>query len=251
MIDTRRISSTRWWNDRKLWFFLLFFFLIFLIRLSKGSIYKDVYYFISKPFWSGEFQREIIQESNNKELNMKLIQLDKDNKRLRDILNLQSSADESRISASVISRQTGTWWKQVLLNKGERDGVEIGDAVVGPGGLLGIIDNISFLTSSVKLLTATDSKVGVWNQRSNIHGLLVGLGTNSPRLIFYSKDLDVKEGDFIFSSPASTLLPPNIPIGIIESVDQESQPTLIAAVQLIAKPEAIDWVQVIKIQFNE
>ena len=61
----------------------------------------------------------------------------------------------------------------------------------------------------------------------------------------------MKEGDFIFSSPASTLLPPNIPIGIIESVDKESQPTLIASVQLIAKPEAIDWVQVLKIQFNE
>ena len=248
MVGTRRISSTRWWNKSKLWIFILFFLLISLVRLSKGSIYKNFYYFISKPFWPGQFQREIIQESNNKELIMKLIQLNKDNKRLRDILNLQISAEDTRISASVISRQTGTWWKQVLLNKGKRDGVEIGDAVVGPGGLVGIIENISFLTSSVKLLTANDSKVGAWNQRSNIHGLLVGLGTNSPRLIFYSKELDVKEGDFIFSSPASTLLPPNIPIGIIESVDKDSQSTVIASVQLLAKPEAIDWVQILKIQ---
>ena len=249
MVANRRISSTRWWNNRNLWFFILFFSSILFLRFSKGSIYKDFYYIISKPFWPGQFQREIIQESNNKELIMKLIQLNKDNKRLRDILNLQISAEDTRISASVISRQTGTWWKQVLLNKGKRDGVEIGDAVVGPGGLVGIIENISFLTSSVKLLTANDSNVGAWNQRSNIHGLLVGLGTNSPRLVFYSKDLDVKVGDFVYSSPASTLLPPNIPIGIIESLDKESQSTLIAAVQLLAKPEAIDWVQVLKISF--
>ena len=220
-----------------------------MVRLSKGSIYKDFYYIISKPFWSGQFQREIIQESKFKELNMRLIQLNKDNKRLRNILKLQNSSDENKISASVISRQTKSWWKQLVLNKGSRDGVEIGDAVIGPGGLVGIIENISLLTSTVKLLTATDSKVGVWNQRSNIHGLLVGLGTNSPRLVFYSKDLDVKVGDFIFSSPASTLLPPNIPIGIIESLDKESQSTVTASVQLIARPEAIDWVQVLKIKF--
>ncbi len=249
MIDTRRISSTRWWNKKNLWFLIVFFLSIFLIRLTKGSIYKDFYYLISKPFWPGQFQREIIQDSNFKELNLRLIQLDEDNKRLRNILKLQNASDENKISASVISRQTGTWWKQVLLNKGKRDGVEIGDAVIGPGGLVGIIENISLLTSSVKLLTSTDSKVGVWNQRSNIHGLLVGLGTNSPRLVFYSKDLDVKVGDFVYSSPASTLLPPNIPIGIIESLDKESQSTLIAAVQLLAKPEAIDWVQVLKISF--
>ena len=248
MVDNRRISSTRWWNKRKLWFFILFFSSILFVRFSKGSIYKDFYYIISKPFWPGQFQREIIQESNIKELNLKLIQLDKDNRRLRNILKLQSVADDSKISAAVISRQTGTWWKQLVLNKGKRDGVEIGDAVIGPGGLVGIVDNISFLTSSVQLLTSSESKVGVWNQRSNIHGLLVGLGTNYPRLVFYSKDLDVKEGDFVFSSPASTLLPPNLPVGIIQSIDTESKSTLIAEVQLLAKPEAIDWVQVLKIQ---
>ena len=249
MIDSRRLSSTRWWNKRKLWIFIFFLLLISFVRLSKGSLYRDFYYFISKPFWPGQSQKEIIKDSHYKELNIKLTQIEKDNKRLRKLLNLQISSDESKINAAVISRQTGTWWKKVILNKGKKDGVQIGDSVIGPGGLLGIIENTSFLTSSVKLLTSTESKVGVWNQRSNIHGLLVGLGNNSPRLVFYSKDLDVKEGDFISSSPASTLLPPNIPIGIIESIDNESQSTLVAIVQLLAKPEAIDWVQVLKIKY--
>tara|TARA_B100000965_G_scaffold168733_1_gene140743 strand:- start:159 stop:908 length:750 start_codon:yes stop_codon:yes gene_type:complete len=248
MIENRRISSTRWWNKRNFWLLIFFFSFILFVRVSKGSLYKDFYYFISRPFWPGQFQREILEDSTYKELNVKVNQLDKDNKRLRKILELQSVSDKGTINAAVISRQTSTWWKQVILNKGKKDGVEIGDSVVGPGGLVGIIENTSFLTSSVKLLTATQSKVGVWNQRSNIHGLLVGLGNNSPILIFYSKGLDVKEGDFIFSSPASTLLPPNIPIGIIESIDNESRSTLVAVVQLLAKPEAIDWVQVLKIE---
>ena len=123
-----------------------------------------------------------------------------------------------------------------------------GDAVLGPGGLIGMIDNTSFFTSTVKLLTSPSSKVGAWIQKDNIHGLLVGVGDDTPRLIFYSKNIDVEVGDFILSSPASTLLPPNIPIGIIESVDKQSNNTISASVQLIAKPQAIDWVQILKMK---
>ena len=65
-------------------------------------------------------------------------------------------------------------------------------------------------------------------------------------MIFYSKDIDIKVGDLILSSPASTLLPPNIPIGIIESINQDSRPTTTASVQLLANPQAIDWVQILK-----
>ena len=249
MIENRRISTTRWWNKKQIWRVIFFLSLILFLRLSKSTIFRDFYYLISKPFWPGQYQNEVLRDSYTKGLNIKLIQLQKDNTRLRKLLKLQRVAEEDKISAAVISRQTGSWWQQIILNKGQKDGVEVGDAVVGPGGLIGIVQNTSIITASVKLLTSSESKVGVWNQRSNVHGLLVGVGNNKPKLIFYSKDLDVKEGDFVLSSPASTLLPPNIPIGIIEKLDQESQTTLTADVQLIAKPEAIDWVQVLKIKF--
>ena len=249
MIENRRISTTRWWNKKQIWRVIFFLSLILFLRLSKSTIFRDFYYLISKPFWPGQYQNEVLRDSYTKGLNIKLIQLQKDNTRLRKLLKLQRVAEEDKISAAVISRQTGSWWQQIILNKGQKDGVEVGDAVVGPGGLIGIVQNTSIITASVKLLTSSESKVGVWNQRSNVHGLLVGVGNNKPKLIFYSKDLDVKEGDFVLSSPASTLLPPNIPIGIIEKLDQESQTRLTAVVQLIAKPEAIDWVQVLKVKF--
>ena len=246
MNKTRRIVTSRWWNNKNLWFLLIFLFLIVFLRFSKSLIYRDIYYFLSKPFWPGQYQREILLESHDKELNTKLKQLEKDNLRLRSLLYLKKTTDDLKIDSSVISRNTGSWWRKIILNKGERNGVKTGDAVVGPGGLLGLIDEVSIFTSSVKLLTSPESKVGVWVQRTNIHGLLKGVGDDSPKLIFYSKDIDIKVGDLILSSPASTLLPPNIPIGIIESIDQDLRPTTIANVQLLAKPQAIDWVQILK-----
>ena len=248
MLDLRRISTSRWWHKKKNWIlFGIFLFLVF-IRISKGSVYKDFYYFISKPFWPGPFQKEVILKSINQEYLINLNLLKKDNIRLRGILSLQESSIDDTISAAVISRKTGSWWRQLTLNKGSKDGVEIGSTVIGPGGLLGRVINTSLFTSSVKLLTSPESKVGVWLDRIQKSGLLVGVGDHQPSLILYSKDADIKVGDFVSSSPASTLLPPNIPIGIVQSVDEPIKAKKTAKILLLAKPDVIDWVQILKVK---
>ena len=248
MLDIRRISSSRWWHKKKSWiFFGIFLFLVF-VRISKGSLYKDFFYFISKPFWPGQFQKEVILESLEKESLIKLNLLKKDNIRLRKILYLQESSNSDSISAAVISRKTGSWWRQIILNKGSKDGVEIGSTVIGPGGLLGRVNSISLFTSSVTLLTSPQSKVGVWLDRTQINGLLVGSGDDYPNLILYSKNADIKVGDFISSSPASTLFPPNIPIGIVQSIHKPIKAKKTAKISLLANPQVIDWVQILKVK---
>jgi len=247
MLDIRRISTSRWWHKKKNWILFGFFLFFVLVRITKGSFYKDFYYFISKPFWPGQFQKELILKSLDQESLIKLNLLKKDNIRLRKILSLQESSNDDIISAAVISRKTGSWWRQILLNKGSKDGVEIGSTVIGPGGLLGRVKNTSLFTSSVTLITSPESKLRVWIDRIQINGLLVGLGEDYPSLILYSKDADIKVGDFVSSSPASTLLPPNIPIGIIQSIDEPLKSKKTAKISLLAKPQLIDWVQILKL----
>ncbi len=247
MLGIRRISTNRWWHKKKNWIFFAIFLFLVLVRVSKGSFYKDFYYFISKPFWPGQFQKEIVIENIDKEYLIKLKLLKKDNMRLRRILSLRESSKDDYISAAVISRKTGSWWRQIILNKGSKDGVEIGNIIIGPGGLLGRVNNTSFFTSSVTLITSPASKLGVWVDRIQVNGLLVGLGDNHPSLILYSKDADIKVGDFVSSSPASTLLPPNIPIGIVQSIDETLKSKKTAKISLLANPQVIDWVQILKL----
>ncbi len=246
MLGIRRISPNRWHKKKNWILFAIFLFLVF-VRISKGSYYKDLYYFISKPFWPGQFQKEIVLESIDQEYLMKLNLLKKDNLRLRQILSLQESSNNENISAVVISRKTGSWWRQIILNKGSKDGVEIGNIVIGPGGLLGRVKDTSLFTSSVTLVTSPESKLGVWVDRIQVNGLLVGLGDDYPSLILYSKDADIKVGDFVSSSPASTLLPTNIPIGIVQSIDETLKSKKTAKISLLAKPHVIDWVQILKV----
>ena len=50
------------------------------------------------------------------------------------------------------------------------------------------------------------------------------------------------------SSPASTLLPPNIPIGVVQSVSEPLKAKKTAKILLMAKPNVIDWVQILKVK---
>ena len=250
MFDIRRVSSSRWWHKKKSWIFIgIFLFLVF-VRISKGSLYKDFFYFISKPFWPGQFQKEIIIKSIDQESFIKLNLLKKHNLRLRRNLCLQDSSNTDSISAAVISRKTGSWWRQIVLNKGSKDGVQIGSTVIGPGGLLGRVNSTSLFTSSVSLLTSPQSKVGVWLDRIQINGLLIGSGDDYPKLILYSKNADIKVGDVISSSPASTIFPPNIPIGIDHSIEEPLKAKKIVKISLLAKTHAIDWVQILKVKIK-
>ena len=216
-----------------------------MVRLSKGAGFVDAYALLSRPFWPGPAQREWVSSAASLEDQARLSLLEQDNRRLRNLLELQrTGGEDSIVDAAVISRQPRGWWQLLELGKGSLHGISVADAVLGPGGLVGRVQSVTPTTARVRLLTAPGSEVGVWLPRSRRHGLLVGLGTNRPQLRFIDKNLDVRAGDLVSTSPASTLLPPNVPVGVIQFVDERAVPAPKAVVQLIAAPEAIDWVQV-------
>ena len=101
MLGIRRISTNRWWHKKKNWILFTIFLFLAFVRISKGSFYKDFYYFISKPFWPGQFQKEVILKSVDQESLIKLNLLKKDNIRLREILFLQQSIHMTRVILSV------------------------------------------------------------------------------------------------------------------------------------------------------
>ena len=231
---------------RRFWLIFVFVALLFSVRWTKGAGYLDFYSVLLKPIFPGTAQREWIKEGDNIEKNIRLKLLEEDNLRLRRALSLQEFENDKRISAAVISRSSSSWWQQLEINKGAKDGIVRGQTVIGPGGVIGLVDSTTLLTSRVRLLTDPGHQIGVWIDRTKRHGILIGMGTNRPKLIFLNKNSLAKIGDAVTTSPASTLLPPNLIIGIVQFVDEKALPAPFAIVQLTASPEAIDWVQVLK-----
>ena len=245
MGSTLKITKGRWNIIRVAFPWIAVFICLFLVRLSKGFLVADAYAILSRPFWPGPAQREWIMSSTDLERRVKIKLLEEDNYRLRGLLKLsQDGVKSGNIGAAVISRSPQGWWQQLELGKGSLNGIRSDDPVFGPGGLVGRVQSVTPVTSRVRLLTAPGSEVGVWLPRSGRHGLLIGLGSSRPQLRFIEKNPDVLPGDLVTTSPASTLLPPNLPVGVIQTIDFKAFPAPYASVQLIAAPEAIDWVQV-------
>ena len=246
MIKARRKLGLHILFKSRFWVIFLFGALLFGIRWSKGSGYLDLYSILLKPILPGTAQREWIKEGDNAEQNIRLKLLEYDNSRLRRALSLKEFNSNQRISAAVISRSSRNWWKQLEINKGQKDGVLKGQTVIGPGGLVGLVDSTTSFTARVRLLTDPGHQIGAWINRTKRHGILTGMGTNRPKLIFLNKNSLVEIGDAVTTSPASTVLPPNLTIGIVQLVNEKALPSPYAIVQLSASPEAIDWVQILK-----
>jgi len=229
---------------KRLWPWLLLLLALGMVRFSKGAGFADAFALLTRPFWPGSAQREWIESAQQQEQLSRLELLEQDNARLRGLLALDQQSSGDWLQAAVISRSTSGWWQQLMLGKGSLEGVAKDDAVVGPGGLVGRVQSVTPITSTVRLLTAPGSRIGVWLPRTQQHGLLVGLGTARPQLQFLDKDIQARPGDLVSTSPASTLLPPNLPVAVVQSLNARSVPAPTALVQLIAPPDAIDWVQV-------
>jgi len=229
------------------WPWLVLALLLVAIRVSKGAGFSDLYAAVTRPFWPGSAQSEWLRSAQRLDQQTRLGQLAADNERLRRLLALQQQPGATR-SAPVIARPAQGWWQQLLLGQGAWQGLQVGDAVVAPGGLVGRIGATTPTTATVQLLTDPSSRVGVWVARTGEHGLLVGLGTPRPVLRFLDRDARVRPGDLVTTSPASTLLPPNLTVGVIQHLDATVIPAPEAVVQLSAPLAAIDWVQVLPIR---
>ena len=237
-------QGSRLRSAQQLWPWFVLLLVLGLVRLSKGAGFADGFALLSRPFWPGTAQREWVEAAQQQEQISRLELLERDNARLRELLALDQQSSGDWIQAAVISRTASGWWQQLILGKGSVEGVAKDDAVIGPGGLIGRVQSVTPTTSRVRLLTAPGSRIGVWLPRTQQHGLLAGLGTARPQLQFLDKDIQVRPGDLVSTSPASTLLPPNLPVAVVQSLNVRAVPAPTALVQLIAPPDAIDWVQV-------
>ena len=237
-------QGSRLRSAQRLWPWLVLLLILGLVRLSKGAGFADGFALLTRPFWPGTAQSEWVEAAQQQEQISRLELLEQDNARLRELLALDQQSSGDWIQAAVISRTASGWWQQLMLGKGSVEGVAKDDAVIGPGGLIGRVQSVTPATSRVRLLTAPGSRIGVWLPRTQQHGLLAGLGTARPQLQFLDKDIQVRPGDLVSTSPASTLLPPNLPVAVVQSLNARAVPAPTALVQLIAPPDAIDWVQV-------
>ncbi len=132
---------------------------------------------------------------------------------------LPSLASLDVVVAEVTADNVSDFAATVNVDKGEDQGVRLGDPVIGPGGLVGEVAAVWHDTSTVRLLTDGKSEIGVSFGRQQ-QATLEGFGANrSLRIRYVPSTAPVRRGELIVTSGLQgAALPPGIPVARVTSV---------------------------------
>jgi len=229
------------------------------LRLALNPI-SDKVYFVSRTvdgFFKTNTPLKKLRNENKKlkkQLKKKKIKqaklksLQQENKRLQKSLNFFEQKKYESVGAKVIGRDIQQTTETLILNKGKKQEVEVGDPVIVlEGALVGKIAKVNMNTSIVRLLHDNQSKVaGTSLGKNKSVGLVEGGFGLSITLNFISQNEKINIGDTIITSGLSKKIPKGLTIGTIESIEEKPyQPFRSAVIEPIVDVNNISKVSII------
>ena len=177
--------------------------------ISKFKSHMDIY---------ESDQEELIKIEKSKQLKLQNDFLNAENKRLRELLD--ESINSQEIFARVLIDKDSPYLKSIVLNKGTKDKVKIGMAVIDEVYLVGQIIEVNFSNSRALLLSDLNSKIPSVLEPDDIQAVVSGTGSNFGTIehtqVDYKEEFKKKE-IIAYTSGLGGLFKRGIPIGKIDN----------------------------------
>jgi rod shape-determining protein MreC len=130
------------------------------------------------------------------------------------------------------------------IDKGSKDGIVAGQAVVDEDGLVGRVDIVSASAARIRLVTDPIVSVGVRVLSTNETGIVTGRGDGPLRLEMFRAKEPVFEGDRVVTD--GSRFPPDIAVGtVFATADAEVGFVLRGEIEPASRLSEIDYVKVI------
>ncbi len=205
---------------------------------------------VSASSWIGEnlSSRDTLLEENSR-LKMqhtlfraKLLKLNAikaENLRLRELLQSSKKVGEQVLIGELLAVDLEPFTRQIVINKGSRDGVYLGQPLIGADGVMGQIIHLGPLSSTAMLITDANHATPVQINRNGLRAIAVGTGAPDRLTIPYLPiSADIVEGDLLVSSGLGGRFPPDYPVAVVSKVEKNpTQPYAIIHVVPTAKLE--------------
>lgn len=148
--------------------------------------------------------------------------LEEENRRLRELLESSAQLHERVLVAELLAVELEPFRRQVVINKGQRDGVYDGQPVVDAGGIIGQVVHVGPFSSNVLLITDPSHALPVQVNRNGLRAIAVGTGQDTDlELEHLPTNADIREGDLIVSSGLGRRFPRGYPVGTVASIKLE------------------------------
>lgn len=149
----------------------------------------------------------------------KLLVIQNENTQLKELLSASSSAGTKAMAAEILAVDTTSSRQLLVLNKGKRDKVFVGQPVLDAKGVTGQVIDVGVRTSTVLLISDSKSAVPIRNNRTGERAILVGtnnLGQLS--LINIPKSSSIEKGDLLVTSGLGRRYPEGYPVGQVDEI---------------------------------
>lgn len=142
-----------------------------------------------------------------------------ENNELRGLVVAGQRVDSGHVAAEIRRVDLNPFSHRVLINRGRRDDLVAGQAVVDANGLVGQIDEVFLHTARVILLTDPDHALPVRIERTGLRTIAYGGGLNAEmRLTDLPMNVDLEAGDVVLTSGLGSVFPAGLPVARVESV---------------------------------
>ena len=147
--------------------------------------------------------------------------LSQENRELRSLLGMQERMPTQAQGAQILYELPDPFTRRVMINVGQRHGIQSGSAVMDGFGVLGQVTRVHLLTSEVTLLVDRQQAIPVINTRTGRRSLAFGLSDHPTPLLelrFESVNTETEVGDVLTTSGIDGVYPPGLPVATVTLV---------------------------------
>ncbi|MEQ8234024.1 MAG: rod shape-determining protein MreC [Gammaproteobacteria bacterium] len=145
--------------------------------------------------------------------------LERENERLRELLDSSVVFDQQVIVADVLAIETTPAARQIVIDKGSNQGVFLGQPLLDAAGVVGQVSAVGPFSSTGLLVTDPRHALPVLINRNGLRAIAVGGDqSNQLSLSFVSTNADVKPGDLVVTSGLGRRFPAGYPVGRVTEV---------------------------------
>lgn len=157
------------------------------------------------------------------------LQLDifkKENQRLRSLLASPLRPDAKKMVAEILAVDSDPYTHQVVINRGENDGIYEGQAVIDDNGVVGQILHVGKTSSRVLLITDVTHAIPVRISRNGVRLIATGTGVIDKLTHNYvPHSTDIRVDDTLVTSGLGGKFPEGYPVAKVMSVIQDESHT--------------------------
>src|SRR5215470_16372803 len=146
-----------------------------------------------------------------------------ENAQLRRLLDARERIPRPATPAEILYQGRDPFSRRVVIDKGSRQGIEAGQAVIDDVGVIGQVTRVYPWLAEVTLITDKEQRTPVEVVRNGLRAVIYGGGDRGTlELSYTAANTDVQVDDLLVTSGLDGTYPPGLPVAKVTKVERDA-----------------------------